>query len=134
MASRKKTVLIVDDQADARAFTRTVVSQVGTFDIQMATNGEEALQYLFQNEAPDLIVLDVVMPGMDGFTFFREIRGRPETKSIPVVMLTGVSTDLGIQFTPAGIREHFGSAPVAFLEKPVEPKELEDAVRSALRS
>ena len=133
MTADRKLVLIVDDQEDARAFTRAVVSQVGDFRIETASNGEQALQFLM-DEKPALIVLDVVMPGMDGFTFFREIRRREELRAIPVVMLTGVSEDLGIQFTQEGIREHFGTAPSAFLEKPVDPQELEKSVREALRS
>ena len=133
MTADRKLVLIVDDQEDARAFTRAVVSQVGDFRIETASNGEQALQFLM-DEKPALIVLDVVMPGLDGFTFFREIRRREELRAIPVVMLTGVSEDLGIQFTQEGIREHFGTAPSAFLEKPVDPQELEKSVREALRS
>lgn len=127
----KKTILIVDDEADCRTFVETVVSEVGDFRILTATDGEAAYS-LCLKETPDLAVLDVVMPGMDGFNLFRELRKREATKSMPIIMVTGISEVTGVKFTAEGMGKFLGSKPVALLDKPVDPKVLGDTIRAAL--
>lgn len=130
MAS-KKTVLIVDDTPDCRVIVETVVSEVGDFRILQATDGEEAF-LICMKELPDLIITDLVMPGMNGFTLFRDLMQREATKNIPIIMVTGISEGKGSKFTAESIGEKLGKAPVAFLEKPVYPEALAKAVRTAL--
>lgn len=128
MADEKKTILIVDDQADARAFVEAVVLDLGDFDIVQAYSGDNALEVLV-NVKPDLIVLDVVMPGMNGLSLFYELKKQEETREIPIIMLTGVAEDLGIRFTGEGMEEYLGAPPAAFLDKPVDPKRLQKAIQ-----
>jgi CheY-like chemotaxis protein len=80
------TVLIVEDDADARELMRRTLEKEG-WSVMEAANGRVALQYVSQN-APQLILLDLMMPEMNGCQFVTELRSRPEWRSIPVVVLT----------------------------------------------
>jgi CheY-like chemotaxis protein len=80
------TVLIVEDDADARELMRRTLEKEG-WSVMEAANGRVALQYVSQN-APQLILLDLMMPEMNGCQFVTELRSRPEGRSIPVVVLT----------------------------------------------
>ena len=83
----KKRILLVDDEASIRASLKVVLEP--THDVLSAASAQEGLD-LFRREAPDLILLDVVMPGMDGLTLLKTIRA--EDARIPVIMLTGNKT------------------------------------------
>lgn len=131
MAEEKKTVLLVDDEPDARAFAEAIVSEVDDFRIITADNGEDGLE-LAKKEIPDLMVLDVMMPKKDGFAVFNALRSDPATEGIPVIMLTGVSSETGIKFSGEAMGQFFGRKPEAFIDKPLDPVKLQEAVKSAL--
>ena len=84
-------ILVVDDDADARARLRDVLTR-GGWTVSEASNGREALDVV-AHAAPQLILLDLTMPVMDGFTFLHELRGRPGCSNIPVVVLTARDLD-----------------------------------------
>jgi putative two-component system response regulator len=130
--AEKKTVLIVDDQSDCRLIVETVISEIGDFRILQASGGEDAYS-LCLKEAPDLIITDLVMPGMDGFSLIRNLMKRESMKGVPFIYLTGVSEGRGSTFTAEGIGKSIGFEPAAFLEKPVDPAALSSAIRAALR-
>ena len=130
MSDRKK-VLIIDDEEDARAFAETVVSEVGDFDIIMASDGTSGSQ-MARDTVPDLVILDVMMPGKSGFMVFNDIRQDERLAEIKVIMLTGVAEERGIGFSGEDMGQYFGEKPFAFIDKPVDPRILEDTVRSAL--
>ena len=131
MPAEKLTVLIVDDQEDARAFAEAVVSEVGDFNIITATDGEGGVQKA-KEAVPDLIILDVMMPGKNGFHAFYDIRQDERLANTPVIMLTGVSRQTGIKFTEGDMDQYMGEKPAAFLDKPVDPEVLEETVRRVL--
>ncbi len=131
MADEQKTVVIVDDEADARAFVQSIVEETGDFRILTAADGEAALQTI-QSEMPDLVVLDVMMPGKNGFEVFGEIRKDPKAANIPVIMLTGVSEQTGVAFTEEAIGAYSGARPAAFISKPVAPAELQKVIKQQL--
>jgi diguanylate cyclase (GGDEF)-like protein len=79
-------ILVVDDEPHIRRILQFLLQQEG-FEVVLAENGEEALAYLGQ-EMPDLVLLDVMMPRMDGYSVLQEIRKSYETRNLPVVMLT----------------------------------------------
>jgi two-component system alkaline phosphatase synthesis response regulator PhoP len=83
----KKILLIEDDPFIIDIYT-TKLKEEG-FEVDVATNGEKALEKI--KEKPDLILLDIVLPGMDGWEILREIKKRKELKSIPVVVLSNLS-------------------------------------------
>lgn len=82
-----KRVLIIDDEPDVRAVVQGCLEDLAGWDVVTAASGQEGLAKAIA-EQPDGIVLDVMMPGMDGFGFLRELRKQPEGRSIPVVLLT----------------------------------------------
>lgn len=80
-------IVIVEDTTEARRLIRRILQSQGNFTIIEATNGREGLE-LIQRELPDLIILDLMMPEMDGFTVIESLRANPETAVIPVIVAT----------------------------------------------
>ena len=86
---RQKLVLVVDDTPTNIAVISGVLKD--SFTIKVATNGKKALAMARAPDKPDLILLDVLMPGMDGFEVCRHLKATPTTREIPVIFLTGVT-------------------------------------------
>lgn len=82
-----KRILVIDDDAQIRAVASASLSLVGRWDVLTAASGPEGIA-LAGNEMPDAILLDVMMPGIDGPTTLEGLRASPATARIPVIMLT----------------------------------------------
>lgn len=80
-------IVIVEDTAEARRLIRRILQSQGNFTIMEAENGREGLE-LVTRELPDLVVLDLMMPEMDGFTVIEALRANPDTATIPVIVAT----------------------------------------------
>jgi len=80
-------IAIVEDTTEARRLIRRILQSQGSFTILEASNGREGLE-LIQRELPDLVILDLMMPEMDGFTVIEALRAKPETATIPVIVAT----------------------------------------------
>ncbi len=91
MADTAKTVLVVDDEPDARDYLTTVLRDNG-FDADIARDGTEAIARL-EESAPDLVSLDITMPERSGVAVYRKLKEDDRFKSIPVIIITGVSDD-----------------------------------------
>jgi two-component system alkaline phosphatase synthesis response regulator PhoP len=87
-----KKILLVDDDFDFLAATKTMVESSG-YTTETAENAEECLEKA-QKGKPDLIVLDVMMPGMDGWEACEILKNTPETRDIPIIMLTAVASNV----------------------------------------
>lgn len=85
--NRFPRVVVVDDTSEARRLIRRILQSQGDFEIFEATNGREALE-LIARELPDLVILDLMMPEVDGFAVLDSLRSRPETANIPVIVAT----------------------------------------------
>lgn len=121
--SRK--ILIVDDEPDVRYVLRTALEKVG-FQIEEAENGVDGLKKLDGN-TPDAIVLDLMMPQMDGLTFNQKLKEKPGLAGIPVVVITGKG-DLK-EFLE--IRADLNVA--AYLEKPFRVKTLMEKLEEVVK-
>ncbi|MCC6945940.1 MAG: response regulator transcription factor [Thermomicrobiales bacterium] len=118
---RKHLILVVDDEP---AIVRLVKSKLVAdgYAVETANSGETALEFL-DNERPDLIVLDVMMPGIDGYETLRRIRGKTQ---IPVILLTARSGD-------ADLSRGFHAGADDYVTKPFNPDELGLRVAAVLR-
>jgi len=85
--NRFSRVAVVDDTAEARRLIRRILQSQGDFEIFEATNGREAIE-LVNKEHPDLVILDLMMPEMDGFAVLDVLRSNPDTANIPVIVAT----------------------------------------------
>ncbi len=128
MADPTRTALVVDDEAVARDFHRAILESVGWKVIE-ATDGESARKSAIEHK-PQLILLDVQMPGESGFSVFADLRENQATADIPIIMVTGVAEKTGIKFSSKEMGEFIGKEPEAYLEKPVDPEVLKSTVSS----
>ena len=87
----KKTVLIVEDEEMLRKL-ETIVLKLRGYDVIAVSNGQAALDAL-TGQKPDLVLLDVMLPGIDGFDICQHIKNTPSTKDIPVILLTAKKTE-----------------------------------------
>ena len=97
MARRKRgKILIVDDEKDIRHLLRSMLGKENT--VIEAEDGEVAL-YMARHHKPDLILMDIMMPKMDGYTACKAIKTTPIIQAIPVVMLTAVGYELNMKLS-----------------------------------
>jgi CheY-like chemotaxis protein len=114
-------ILIVEDDADLRDMMAQLLLLEG-FSAQAVGNGREALDYLREGDPPDLILLDLMMPVMDGWEFRRAQRRDPKVANVPVIVLSALD-----QSRVGDVGE------VAFLKKPLDFDRLLDLVRKYCR-
>lgn len=99
-----KHILVVDDEADIRDVARLALETIGGWRVSTASSGTEALA-LAATASPDAILLDVMMPGLDGLETFQQLQANPQTGNIPVILLTA-KTQIADRrrFEAAGVR------------------------------
>src|SRR5579883_2948525 len=119
-----KTVLIVDDEKDIRDLVAYNLSKEG-FGVLSAADGNEALKLMAEHPV-SLVVLDIMMPGLDGFEVCKRIRASEQWKSIPVIFLTARSAEVDqIVGLELGADD--------YIQKPISPRVLVARVKSILR-
>ena len=128
--SDEKRVLIVEDELDAVDIIEAALSEIGVTTLS-ANDGDSGLEKAKETK-PDLIILDVHMPGKSGFEVFSALKDDESLQDTPVVMLTGVREKTGLGFSAAEMGEYLGSEPQAYLEKPVDPVRLQNTVSRLL--
>ncbi|MHB9144750.1 MAG: response regulator [Symbiobacteriia bacterium] len=122
MATRK--ILIIDDEDDIREVAQVVFELAGGWEVLTARSGPEGLA-VAASAQPDAILLDVMMPDMDGPTTFQALRANPATRGIPVVFLTAK-----VQAADQRRLAELGAA--ALIAKPFDPLKIADQVAAAL--
>lgn len=119
-----KRILAIDDEEIIREIVQSCLEDLAGWDVIAVKSGQEGLIKAVE-EKPDLIVLDIMMPGMDGLGFLRQLRSNSETQSIPVVLLT-----VKEEFTDQRWRSVLNLA--AVLTKPFDPFQLVEQISTAL--
>lgn len=118
-----KTILYAEDEDDIRTIAQIALEDIGGFNIRYCANGNEALAAAREITA-DLMLLDVMMPGMDGVTTLRELRKIPHYESIPVIFMTAK-----IQSSEIAFYKNLGAIEV--IAKPFDPMTLADQIKTA---
>jgi len=117
------TILLVEDDPDIRHVVSYKLTR-GGFRVVEATDGLAALREA-QDSHPDLVILDVRMPLMSGLEVCRELRARPWTATVPIIMLTGRAQQEDID-------QAYAAGATDYVVKPFSPRELQHRVESAL--
>ncbi len=123
--SRTDVVLIVDDVPDNLSLLHDALDEAG-YTVLVATHGEAALQRASQ-AVPDIILLDALMPGMDGFEVARRLKAQPETSHIPIVFMTGLSETEHVVAA-------FQAGSVDYVVKPIRPREVMARIAAHMQS
>ncbi|MEB3309634.1 MAG: response regulator [Snowella sp.] len=112
----EKRILIVDDEAHLRELIQACLEDLGGWQALTAASGEDCLQIL-EFESVDAILLDISMPGMSGIAVYEKLQANPQTRSIPVILLTAkVLPSDRAQFSQMGVS--------GVISKPIEPTVL----------
>jgi DNA-binding response OmpR family regulator len=118
-----KTILVVDDDSDTLTLIGLTLQRRG-FEVVKAQSGQQALS-LLAHDRPDLVILDVMMPQMDGYEVCREIKADPRTADLPVIMLTAKAQ------TQSQL-EGFRAGAIDYITKPVHPQDLMARIQTVL--
>lgn len=129
----KKKVLVVDDELDMRIFISTVFETSG-YEAVTARDGKDGLTKA-RNLLPDLIILDIMMPGEGGVLMYRHLKSDPDLKHIPVLMLSGVGKQTFFHYLKMMNIQPDDAIPEpeAYVEKPPSPDELLDIAATLIR-
>src|SRR3954447_25496386 len=120
---QRQTVLVVDDAPPNIQVVNSILKN--TYKVRIATNGEKALESVKMSPPPDLILLDVMMPGMDGYEVCTHLKTDPLTKDIPVIFLTG-------QTETSDETRGFEVGAVDYIHKPFSPAVVTPRVHTHL--
>ncbi|RMF16133.1 MAG: response regulator [Gammaproteobacteria bacterium] len=115
-------ILYVEDEPDIRAVAEMALETLGGYEVILCASGEEGVQRAAQ-ERPDFILLDVMMPGMDGIATFEAIRQQPGCQDIPIAFMTA-------KVQPHEQARFLAMGAVGVIAKPFDPMSLSDQVRT----
>jgi len=127
---QRPRILVVDDDPDIVEAITTVLESVEEYDVRTARDGLECMQTV-KEDLPDLLILDLLMPRMDGFAVVRDLRENPRYRKLPIMILTSVREDASYRRyeLEMGVRMDVQD----YIEKPVPPTELLRRVEKLLK-
>jgi two-component system OmpR family response regulator len=117
---QRKRILYIEDETDLQWLVKHILESVGGFEVLVCSSGADGLRSM-DVFRPDLVLLDVMMPEMDGFSVLRALRSRPESAAVPVVFLTARTQEDG---------EYLELGAHGVIAKPFEPSSLVELVRA----
>lgn len=115
-------ILYVEDEPDIQAVTKLALEEIGGFNLEVCGNGDEALAKAVKF-APDLLLLDVMMPGMDGPTTLKALRELPELANTPAIFMTA-------KVQPHEVEEYKALGAIDVIAKPFDPMTLSENLRN----
>lgn len=119
-------LMLVDDDQNIRRITELVLTRVGKWEATLAASGKEALE-MIESVKPDVVLLDVMMPEMDGPTVFAKIKERESLRHTPVIFMTAkVQND--------EVDGYLALGAAGVITKPFDPKSLPDQIRSIVEA
>ena len=131
MDDKKKKILLVDDDEDFVMMNEAVLENLG-YRVDSANSAKEGLEKV-KSFQPDIIILDLMMEHYDsGFTFSYQVKSNPETKHIPILMVTSVRRETNIPFDASTNEEKEWIKVDEFMEKPISPEDIASKVEQLL--
>ncbi len=124
MLKKQRTILVADDEANVRSLVTRMLGK--EYTVIEAENGEAAVTQA-RRYKPDFVLMDIMMPKMDGYTACKTIKTNPDTKAIPVVMLTALNFELNM-----GLSREMGAN--AYMTKPFNQKDLLDMINRFVKN
>jgi len=119
-----KKILMIDDEKEFCMVVKQNLEMKGDYCVEIAMDGKSGIAAALRSK-PDLILLDIIMPGIGGFEVLRELKGKKETTSIPVVMLTAVGSEEAKE-------KALGLYDEDYIVKPVLIKDLDAKIKAVL--
>ncbi len=120
-----KKILIIDDEVRFGQLVKMNLAQVSDFEVSLAASGKDGLK-LAKKLKPDLILLDVIMPGLNGFEVLERLKGDKSTREIPVIMLTAMDDDKMRIRAAQSYNE-------AYITKPIKAEEIKSKIDEVLK-
>lgn len=120
----RPSILVVDDIVDNLTLMSALLTD--TYKIKAANSGTKALKYLHSDAKPDLILLDIMMPGLSGYDVIRELKSNPKTRDIPVIFLTAMNA-------PEDEKKGLELGAVDYITKPISPPILFARIKTQLQ-
>ncbi len=114
-------ILYVEDDPDIQEIARLSLVEVGGFSVRICSYGREAVE-LVPRFKPDLIILDVMMPDMDGISTFKALRELKDTKHTPIIFLTA-------KVQPDEVKQYYAMGALEVIYKPFDPLTLADSIK-----
>ena len=125
----KRTAVVIDDEVDITNFLSSIL-EAHEFEVRVAHDAA-AGEKLIREALPDLILIDLMMPGRSGVQLFARLRGDAATKDIPLIMVTGIDSQMGADW--GGVVERLKARrPDGFIPKPIDPDKLMEVVNTVL--
>lgn len=124
--SEKKDILLVDDDPDFVEAVKVIVEKAG-YNVRVAYDGQEGIEAV-KEKMPDLVVLDVMMPVMNGHEACAKLKGDKETAEIPIILLTAVADR--VTTSTYTHRDMLESEADDYIPKPVEPNDLLELIKN----
>lgn len=119
-------LLIIEDEVHIQKLIQMVLEK-SEFSVLIASNGEEGLRLLMENPDVEVVLLDILMPGIDGLKVLRSIRENSQTKQLPVIMLTALAQEnVVLQGIKLGAND--------YIRKPFHPLELVDRIKKVVEN
>ena len=122
MMGTLQRIMYVEDEPDIQAVAKLALEMVGGFTVKICSSGEEALKEAVAF-APDMILLDVMMPGMDGPSTLKALRKKPSLATIPIAFMTA-------KVQPAEVEKYKSLGAIDVIPKPFDPMNLANQVRA----
>ena len=126
--SEKKRILVVDDEPDFAGIVQQNLEKEG-FEVEIAYDGEEGLEKVYANP-PDAIVLDVMMPGKDGYQVCSELKADDRYADIPIILLTAVASH--VTSTRYSHRDGMSTEADDYLAKPASAEQITESIKGLL--